>query len=105
IQFNHQSILLKTRVLETAVPHATWSGVARQPLTFFASSKKVSKERRPRRLAPAGFPFARRKKWEMSETRLRLRQRTFLIHFLRRANGCVSSGKAWCDRRKSNPSR
>src|SRR3989442_11031066 len=69
-----------------------WPGVARRPLTFFASSKKVSKERRPRRLAPAGFPFARRKKWEMSETRLRLRQRTFLIHFLQHANGCVSSG-------------
>ena len=31
-------------------------GVARRPLTFFASPKKVSKERRPRRRCPFGVP-------------------------------------------------
>jgi len=42
-----------------AVLSSSWlsmPGVARQPLTFFASPKKVSKERRPRRRCPFGVP-------------------------------------------------
>ena len=44
-------------------------GVARQLLTFFASPKKVSKERRPRDPGPPGFPVLRSKKWEGKQTR------------------------------------
>lgn len=46
-----------------------WSGVARQPLPFFASPKKGSKERRPQPSLPFGFPFVQDKKWESFETR------------------------------------
>ncbi len=59
-----------------------WSGVARQPLPFFASPKKGSKERRPQPSLPFGFPFVQDKKWESFETRfpcrarLRLRAKT-----------------------------
>jgi len=35
----------------------------------------------------------RHKKWEMAETRLRLKQRPFLIHFLCRTIGEAPSGK------------
>ncbi|MFD2274092.1 hypothetical protein ACFS07_32165 [Undibacterium arcticum] len=62
--------------------------------TYFSllrQRKSKQKERRPRRLA-LRVPVCAPQKWEMSETRLRLKQRTFLIHFLRRANGSVSSG-------------
>ena len=58
-----------------------WSGVARQPLPFFASPKKASKERRPQPSLPFGFPFVQDKKWESFETRLRLRQQSFLFPF------------------------
>ena len=44
-------------------------GAARQPLTFFASPKKVSKERRPRTAAPSGFPQKWRRKRETGQTR------------------------------------
>ena len=37
-------------------------GVARRLLTFFASPKKVSKERRPRRRCPFGVPVCARQK-------------------------------------------
>jgi hypothetical protein len=53
-------------------------GAARQPLTFFASPKKVSKERRPPAAAPAGFPKERATKREAKQTRLRLRQVSLL---------------------------
>jgi hypothetical protein len=36
---------------------------------------------------PCGFPSVQSKKWEMNETRLRLRQRSFLIHFPLYTNG------------------
>ncbi|MFC6522563.1 hypothetical protein ACFQAT_25420 [Undibacterium arcticum] len=71
------------------LPSRGWPG---GHLLFFASPKKSKQKKGDRADLPFGCPFARRKKWEMSETRLRLKQRTFLIHFLRRANGSVSSG-------------
>jgi hypothetical protein len=44
-------------------------GAARQPLTFFASPKKVSKERRPRFAAPSGYPLASHSNREGKQTR------------------------------------
>ncbi|HTD04506.1 hypothetical protein, partial [Undibacterium sp.] len=56
-------------------------------LPFFASPKKGKPKKGDRRLAlrvmaQASSHFVRYKKWETDETRLRLRQRLFLIHFL-----------------------
>ncbi|PRC91514.1 hypothetical protein S2091_3792 [Solimicrobium silvestre] len=52
--------------------------VDRQLPTFFASPKKVGQKRRPRYF---GNPDFSKKKREKFETRLRLKQRTFLILF------------------------
>jgi hypothetical protein len=56
-------------------------GAARQPLTFFASPKKVSKERRPRRRRPFGVPKKPEAKTGSAETRLRLKQSALLYPF------------------------
>src|SRR5438876_542816 len=78
----------------TLRPHSCHQAGGGPAATYFSllRQRKVSKRKATAQPLPFGFPFAHRKKWEMSETRLRLKQRTFLIHFLRRANGSVSSG-------------
>jgi hypothetical protein len=59
-------------------------GAARQPLTFLVSPRKVSKRRRPRDAAPAGFPKGRAPKREAKNSpslRSELRQLRFFIRF------------------------
>jgi len=56
------------------------SGVARQPLTFFASPKKVSKERRPRCHCPSGAQLSKTKNGKASKL-ASLKQRSFLYPF------------------------
>jgi hypothetical protein len=51
-----------------------WPGVARQPLTFFASRLRGQKKSKQRKATATPcslreFPFVRHKKWEMGETR------------------------------------
>ena len=60
--------------------------MARQPLTFFASPKKVSKERRPRCHCPSGSQLCKTKNGKASKL-ASLKQRSFLIHFLPCTNG------------------
>ncbi len=54
--------------------------MARQPLTFFASPKKVSKERRPRCHCPSGSQLCKTKNGKVSKL-ASLRQRHFLYPF------------------------
>ena len=57
-----------------------WPGVARRPLTFFASPKKVSKERRPRCHWPSASQLCRTKNGKASKL-ASLKQRSFLYPF------------------------
>ncbi|MBC3807334.1 hypothetical protein H8K52_08255 [Undibacterium seohonense] len=56
------------------------SGVARQPLPFFASPKKGSKERRPRCHCPSGSQLCMTKNGKLSKLAA-LKQRHFLYPF------------------------
>ncbi|MFC3109147.1 hypothetical protein ACFOFO_14450 [Undibacterium arcticum] len=58
---------------------------------FSCLAKKSKQKKAAAQSLPCGFPFVRSKKWEMDETRLRLRQRPFLIHFLLRTNGSAKA--------------
>ncbi len=60
-------------------------GAARQPLTFFAPPKKVSKERRPLPLSPFGVPAEPRGK--MGKEASRYAPASFLIHFSAQFSG------------------
>ncbi len=75
---------LYSHSLATSLSHA-WV------LNSYASPKKVFKERRPRHSRPCGVPVCAVQKMGRSETRLRLRQRLFLIHFLY----CTNGGYTW----------
>ena len=65
-------------------------GVARRPLTFFASPKKVSKERRPRRRCPFGVPVYAGQKMGSGRNSLRSDNTHFFFHFLPSTNGIVT---------------
>ena len=62
------------------MPNLHRPGVARRPLTFFASPKKVSKERRPRCHCPSGAQLCESKNGKASKL-ASLRQRSFLYPF------------------------
>jgi len=63
-------------------------GAARQPLTFFASPKKVSKERRPRFAAPLrGAPVGAALKSGRETNSLRSDKFPFFIRFEHVTNG------------------
>jgi hypothetical protein len=55
--------------------------------SFLCFAKEKEAKKGDRTSLPCGYPSVQVKKWEMNETRLRLRQRSFLIHFLPRTNG------------------
>jgi len=61
---------------------------------LFCFAKKGRPKKATAQTLPFGFPFVRGRKWETKTTRLRLRHFSFLIHFLPRTNGSVSSGTA-----------
>ena len=67
--------------------------VADKGPTFFLL-RRQKKERKEKATAdlPFGLPLVHFKNWEMNETRLRLRQRSFMIQFLQHTIGCVPSG-------------
>ena len=69
-------------------------GAARQPLTFFASPKKVSKERRPP-AAALRVPVYAAQKMGNGRNSLRSDNAHFSFHFLHGTNGSVSSGHCW----------
>ncbi|TXI89391.1 MAG: hypothetical protein E6Q34_10805 [Burkholderiaceae bacterium] len=65
--------------------------MARRPLTFFASPKKVSKERRPRCHCPSGAQLCESKNGKALKLAM-LRHKAFSFHFLPRTIGSVRSG-------------
>jgi len=66
-------------------------GAARLPVTFFVSPKKVTQEKRARDAAPSGSPLKRCGKRETKQTRLRLRQVSFLIRFPHLLSGSLKA--------------
>jgi len=70
----------------------TKPGVARQLLTFFASPKKVSKERRPQVRSPFGVPGVVRHKSERETNSLRSDKFPFFFRFAPAATGCSQAG-------------
>jgi len=55
-------------------------GVARRPVTFFASPKKVTQKRRPQAAGPSGFPFVQIKNGKRTKL-ASLKQRSLLFPF------------------------
>jgi len=65
----------------------------RPTTTHFLCFAKESKQRKATTLPLAfGYPIVQDKKWESLETRLRLKHKAFLIHFLSCTIGSVRSG-------------
>ncbi|WP_199525588.1 MULTISPECIES: hypothetical protein [unclassified Herbaspirillum] len=79
--------LLRFFFLRTTKP-----GAARQPLTFFASPKKVSKERRPQVRSPFGVPGVVEHKSGRETNSLRSDKFPFFIRFVLAAAGCSQAG-------------
>jgi hypothetical protein len=94
----HRSIPFSNAMLFDFSLRASMPGVARRLLTFFASAKKVSKESRARDVAPSGCPPQWQSKREMKQTRLRLRQVSFLIRFDRHCGGDLQAQFVGCNR-------
>ena len=76
--------------------------MARQPVTFFASPKKVTQKRRPRCHCPSGSQLCKTKNGKASKLAA-LRQRSFLIHFLSCTIGSVRSGTALKSKATATP--
>jgi len=70
----------------------TKPGAARQPLTFLASPRKVSKRRRPQVRSPFGVPGGVRRKSGGETNSLRSDKFPLFIRFAPAATGCSQAG-------------